>query len=127
MSFTQGGVVAEPVGEWVSHVPVDIVPDLKSCDFTEEGPRQSMYYVLEAVHGVKLVRADETFKAVNLNPESARLLNIPAYSAVLMRSRITFDTSGRAVALEQGLYRGLYRLEWQGREVSSVEVTSPLT
>ena len=117
----------EPIGEWISHIPVAIVPNLRSSDFSEEGPRQSVYYVLEVVHGVKLVRADETFRAVNLNPESAKLLNIPAYSAVLMRARTTFDTSGRAVALEQGLYRGLYRLEWNGREISAVEGTSPLS
>jgi DNA-binding transcriptional MocR family regulator len=43
------------------------------------------------------------------------------------RSQGTIDMLGRAVALEQGLYRGLYRLEWNGREISSVEVTSPLS
>lgn len=116
----------EPVGDIISHVPVAIVPDLKPADFTERGPRQSIYNVLETVHGIKLVRATETFKAVNLSPESAQLLHMPPDSAVLMRTRVTFDLEDRAVALEYGLYRGVYRLEWEGREVSSID-TSTLT
>ncbi len=113
----------EPVGEWISHIPVEVAPNLNASDFSETGPTQSMYHVLEKVHGIKLVRANETFRAVNLNPESAKLLKIPAYSAVLMRTRVTFDPSGRPVALEQGLYHGLYRLGWEGREISSVDTT----
>lgn len=114
----------EPVGNIVSHIPVYIVSDLKIEDFTEEGPRQSIYNVLEQVHGIRLVRATETFRAVNLRPEAARLLNMPPDSAVLMRTRVTFDPDDRAVALEYGLYRGVYRLEWEGREVSSIDTTT---
>ena len=113
----------EPVGEIVSHIPVAIVPRLRPTDFTEYGSTQSIYYVLETIHGVKLVRAVETFQAVSLNPESARLLQVAPYSAVLKRSRTTFDTLGQAIALEHGLYRGLYRLEWQGDELSSFDAS----
>lgn len=108
----------EPVGDIISHIPVALFPQLKADDFSEQGPNQSMYYVLEEIHGSKLVRATETFKAVNASPETAKLLNIPAGSAVLMRTRVTFDTANRSVALEYGLYRGVYRLEWEGSEVS---------
>ncbi len=119
----------EPVGIWTSHIPLRLVPHLSAGDFgqavtgIETGPQQSMYYVLEQVHGITLVRASETFRAVSLDPDFARLLNMPAYSAVLLRSRVTFDRLGRAVAFEQGLYRGVYRLEWHGREVSSIDTT----
>ncbi|MCB0156199.1 MAG: GntR family transcriptional regulator, partial [Anaerolineae bacterium] len=108
----------EPVGDIISHIPVALLPHLKADDFSEHGPNQSMYYVLEKVHGIKLVRATETFKAINSSPDTAKLLNMPVGSAVLMRTRVTFDTANRAVALEYGLYRGVYRLEWEGREVS---------
>ncbi|MCG3210935.1 MAG: HTH-type transcriptional repressor YvoA [Anaerolineae bacterium] len=108
----------EPVGDIISHIPVALLPNLAPTDFSEQGPNQSIYNVLEKIHGIKLVRATETFKAVNLSPETAKLLNIPTGSAVLMRSRVTFDPANRAVALEHGLYRGVYRLEWEGREVS---------
>ncbi|GAB4443351.1 MAG: hypothetical protein Fur0044_39700 [Anaerolineae bacterium] len=77
---------------------------------------------MEAGYGIKLVRASETFKAVNLSFEQAKLLNLP-HSTVLLRSRVTYDNQGRVVAYESGLYRGLYRLEWQGREVSSFDTS----
>lgn len=117
-------VDGDPVGVWTSHIPVGIVPGLQAADFTETGPRQSMYHVLEQVHGIKLVRASETFRAVSLSPEFARLLNMPANTAVLLRARVSFDPAGRAVAYEQALYRGVYRLEWNGREVSAVDTAS---
>ncbi|MCK6629923.1 MAG: GntR family transcriptional regulator [Anaerolineae bacterium] len=113
----------EPVGLIISHIPVAIVPNLQAGDFTESGDQQSIYNVLEVVHGIKLVRATETFKAVNLSPEQAKLLNLPPQSAVLLRSRVTYDNQSRAVAYENGFYRGLYRLEWQGREVSSIDTS----
>lgn len=108
----------EPVGDIVSHIPVALLPNLQAEDFSKQGPTQSIYNVLEKVHGIKLVRATENFKAVNSSPETAKLLNMPVGSALLMRTRVTFDTANRAVALEYGLYRGVYRLEWEGREVS---------
>ncbi|HMQ54561.1 MAG TPA: GntR family transcriptional regulator [Anaerolineae bacterium] len=108
----------EPVGDIVSHIPVSLLPRLSADDFSEHGPNQSIYYVLEKMHGIKLIRATETFKAINSSPETAKLLNMPVGSAVLMRTRVTFDPANRAVALEYGLYRGVYRLEWEGREVS---------
>ncbi|MBK8049889.1 MAG: hypothetical protein IPK16_23970 [Anaerolineales bacterium] len=46
------------------------------------------------------------------------------HSAVLMRSRVTYDASGRAISLEHGLYRGIYRLEWTGRDISSLDTSS---
>lgn len=116
-------VDGDPVGVWTSHIPLSIVPALQAADFSETGPRQSMYYVLEQVHGIKLVRASETFRAVSLNSEFARLLNIPANAAVLLRARVSFDPAGRAVAYEQALYRGVYLLEWTGRGVSAVDPT----
>lgn len=114
-------VDGNPIGVWISHIPVRIVSALQAGDFNETGPRQSMYYVLEQVHGIKLVRASESFRAVSLDPEFARLLNIPAYTAALLRARVSFDPAGRAIAYEQALYRGVYHLEWNGRAISAIE------
>lgn len=114
----------EPMGILLSHVPVDRVPNLHPNDFTQTGPRQSMYYVLEHLHGVRPVRASETFRAIALDADAARLLRMPVHSAVLMRSRVAYDAQGRAVALEQGLYRGIYRLEWSGRDISAIDTSS---
>jgi len=111
----------EPVGILTTHVAVSIVPDLQASDFTDTGPQQSLYYVLERIYGLRMVRATETFRAVTLDAEGARLLRVHRNTAVLMRSRVTFDLLGRPVTLEQALYRGVYRIEWSGREVSYIE------
>lgn len=114
----------DPVGILTAHLPAALVPRLTPDDFAETGPYQSIYYILEQVHGIRPVRASETFRAVALDAEAARLLRMPVHSAVLMRSRVTYDSGGRAVALEHGLYRGVYRLEWNGRKVSAIDTSS---
>lgn len=117
----------EPVGIITSHVPVQTVPLLRAEDFTASGPQQSIYYVFEHLHGLRPVRASETFRAVTLEPDTAALLRLPPHSAVLMRARVTFDTLGRALAYEVGLYRSVYRLEWSGRDLSVMETAVPHT
>jgi GntR family transcriptional regulator len=111
----------EPVGLIVSHVPVGLVPQLKPEDFHESGPQQSIYYVLEKVHDLKLVRASEIFDAVGLDETAAAVLELPPLSPILSRSRVTYTPEGKAAAFEQGLYRVRYRLEWKGRELSQVD------
>ncbi len=111
----------EPVGMITSHVPVHTVPWLRAEDFTAAGPQQSIYYVFEHLHGLRPVRASETFRAVTLDPEEANLLRLPLHTAVLMRARVTYDTLNRALAYEVGLYRSVYRLEWSGRDLSVME------
>ena len=89
----------EPLGILSAHIPVDIAPTLTATDFTTEGPQQSIYYVMEHIHNIKLVRASDTFRAVSLDRADADLLRVPPQTAVLMRSRVAYDTDGRAIAL----------------------------
>ena len=114
-------ISGDPVGILTTHIAVDLAPDLKASDFTDSGPQQSLYYVLERMHGLRMVRATETFRAITLDAECARLLRVHKNTAVLMRSRVTFDLTGQPVTLEQAMYRGVYRIEWNGREVSYIE------
>ncbi len=114
----------EPLGILTAHIPVSIAPALTASDFAEEGPQQSIYYVMENIHTIKLVRASDTFRAVSLNWEDANLLKVPPHTAVLMRSRVASDPDGRAISVEKGLYRGIYRMEWDGEEVSSIDTSS---
>ncbi|MBK8049888.1 MAG: GntR family transcriptional regulator [Anaerolineales bacterium] len=67
----------DPVGILSSHIPVDVAPNLRETDFAETGMQQSSYYVLEHLHHIRPVRASETFRAVTLDAEAARLLRIP--------------------------------------------------
>ena len=111
----------EPIGLIVSHLPVKLVPRLKPEDFHETGPQQSLYYVLEHVHGLKLARATEVFDAVSLDEGAAALLELPPLSPILSRSRVTYTAAGQPVAYEQGLYRVRYRMHWKGRSLSQVD------
>jgi DNA-binding GntR family transcriptional regulator len=58
---------------------------------------------------------------VTLDVDDARLLQVPPHTAVLLRTRLTFDAGGRAVLYDQGLYRSVYRLEWDGRQISAMD------
>ena len=118
----------DPIGLITSHVPVERVPNLQADDFSEQGERQSIYHVLEHIHHIQLVRAIEVFDAVNLDEESARLLQLEPLSAILVRNRISFDAQERAIAFERGLYRVRYRLSWNGSAISEIDTstTSPM-
>lgn len=117
----------DPVGILSSHVPVRMAPNLHPTDFTESGPQQSLYHVFEKLHGLRPVRASETFRAVTLSADQGALLHLPPGTAVLMRSRVTFEITGRAFAYEQGLYRGVYRLEWSGHKLREMDTTGAAT
>lgn len=107
-----------PVGYIVSHVPVALVPRLRADDFTEEGPAQSIYYVLEQLLDEKLVHATEYFDAASVDEQSAALLDLPIGSPILSRVRVSFNANGAPVAFEQGIYRVRYRLHWSGRRLA---------
>jgi GntR family transcriptional regulator len=107
----------QPMGIIESHLPVDIFEGLQPDMFALEGLRQSVYNLLETVYHLRLVRAVEVIHAVNLEEEDARLLALPPRSAVLQRTRTTYDSNGRPVASERGLYHVRYQIEWDGREV----------
>lgn len=107
----------QPIGILLSHLPVAILPGLEASLFSSEGPQQSTYYILETIFHLKLVHATEVIHAVTLGEDDAQLLNLPPNSPVLHRNRVTYDSDGRAVAWERGLYHVRYQLEWTGREV----------
>lgn len=109
----------QPRGIIISHFPVMIVPNLKPDVFHEQGPQQSSYYILETLYNIKLTRAEDNIQAVTLDVESAHHLQLPPNSPVLHRDRLTYDSEGRVVAHEVGLYHVRYKLEWNGREVKS--------
>jgi GntR family transcriptional regulator len=109
-----------PVGVLNSYIPVAVAPYLMETDFRETGPRQSIYFVLDNRHNLKLVRATETFKAVLLDRKTAALLNHPPDSPFLLRTRIAYDADNRPIAYENGYYSVSYRIEWIGDEIMSV-------
>lgn len=110
-----------PVGVLNSYIPVAVAPYLLETDFAETGPLQSIYRVLDERHGIKLVRAAESFKAVLLDRRTATLLGHPPNSPFLLRTRIAYDASNRPIAYENGYYSVSYRIEWVGDEITSID------
>ncbi len=88
----------EPLALERSAIPQDIVPD-------PERIVDSLYEVLEAL-GCRPVRALQRLRAVNLNAEQARLLEVPVGSAGLALERRTFIADGRLAEFTRSWYRG---------------------
>ncbi len=109
-----------PVGVLNSYIPVAVAPYLIETNFQETGPRQSIYYVLDTLHNIKLVRATEMFKAVLLDRKTAALMKYTPDSPFLLRSRVAYDASDRPIAFENGYYSVSYRIEWMGDAITSV-------
>lgn len=110
-----------PVGVLNSYIPVTVAPTLLETDFKETGSEQSIYFVLNSRHNIKLVRATESFKAVLLDRKTAALLDYPPNSPFLLRSRVAYDENNRPIAYENGYYSVSYRIEWEGEEIASVD------
>ena len=72
-------------------------------------------------------RDTETAADLRGSVQLLELLHLPPGTAVLMRSRVTFEITGRAFAYEQGLYRGVYRLEWSGHKLREMDTTGATT
>lgn len=66
----------------------------------------SLYRLLESRYGVRLHRAKQQVRAVNVGEESARRLNVEPNSAGLHVARTSMDESGRIVERGQSLCRG---------------------
>ena len=65
----------------------------------------SLYEALEAID-CRPVRALQRLRAVNLNTEQARLLDVPVHSAALALERRGFLADGRVVEFTRSWYRG---------------------
>lgn len=72
----------------------------------EEDLTLSLYGLLESKYGVRLQRAKQQVRAVNLGEVSAGLLDVEPSSAGLHVERISTDENGRIVERGQALCRG---------------------
>ncbi|MGC0272575.1 GntR family transcriptional regulator [Pseudactinotalea sp. Z1739] len=72
----------------------------------EEDLAQSLYRLLERRYGVRLQRAHQDVRAVNLGERTAQLLDVEPNSAALHVKRVSRDQRGRVVESGQSLCRG---------------------
>ncbi|MEU9787021.1 GntR family transcriptional regulator [Streptomyces phaeochromogenes] len=66
----------------------------------------SLSEVLQNTHGVRVVRATQQIRAVNVTGRQARLLGVKEGSAALLVRRTAFDDTGHVVEYGESLCRG---------------------
>jgi len=84
-----------------SFLPARLFPGLTDQDL--EG---SLYELLASRYRVRVVRAQQTTRAVNLSRRLATLLDVPARAAALHVHRVGMDARGRIAERTDSLYRG---------------------
>ncbi|MEU6237525.1 GntR family transcriptional regulator [Kitasatospora sp. NPDC047058] len=91
-----------------------LAPDIGAGLAAEDLAGQDVFRLIEEVTGQPLGRADITLEAVNADPHSATVLEVPRGAALLMLERLTALADGRPVDLEYVRFRG-DRLTMQGQ------------
>jgi GntR family transcriptional regulator len=64
-----------------------------------------MYALFETEFGVRMVRAEESIRAVNPDTEQAQLLEVSTQTPLLSVERIAFTYNDVPMELRRGLYR----------------------
>jgi GntR family transcriptional regulator len=71
----------------------------------------SLYAMLEAHYGVRIVRAKQVFTAVAVDPTDAAVLGLQPSEPVLQIARTTYDSSNRVVEFAMSATRSGYPVE----------------
>lgn len=95
-------VDTEPLVLEISHLPLELVPDLDQVDFTS----RSLYDVLREDYCRVVSDATETIEPVITTPRESALLGLPRHGPAILTRRVTTDRSGTIVELGQALLRG---------------------
>ncbi|HEY8530967.1 MAG TPA: GntR family transcriptional regulator [Limnochorda sp.] len=82
----------EPMALETMYIPVSVMPDLDRYDLESS----SIYRLMERERGLVISGADQTIEAETAAEAIARLLGIPADSAVLRMKNVTYLSDGRA-------------------------------
>lgn len=90
------------VEDW--YAPIKHFPGLSRTFFKETGKEQSTYYMLREHYGIQLVRAVDSMSAVALEKEDAELLKMDKGMPALVRTRVTYTTTGLPVIYASGRY-----------------------
>jgi GntR family transcriptional regulator len=93
---------AIPMGIECSCLPVHLCPLLMETF----DPSKSLYKELAEQHGIQLMVTDEIIEVGNASAEEARLLDIPAKSAVFLFTRISYLESGTPAEHVKSVYPG---------------------
>ncbi len=86
----------------LTYLPMDVGEPLLAEDLRN----RDIFGLLEKVHGRALGGAEVGMDAVNADPHSAMILQVPRGSALLLVERLSHFTYGRPVDLEFIRFRG---------------------
>ncbi|WP_371479139.1 GntR family transcriptional regulator [Kitasatospora sp. NBC_00315] len=95
-----------------------LAPDIGAALDAADLVHQDVFRLIEEAAGQPLGQADITLEAVNADPHSASVLEVPRGGALLMLERLTTLADGRPVDLEYVRFRG-DRITMQGRLLRS--------
>lgn len=98
-------------------------PDVGEAVLAEDLVANDIFVLIERLCGKRLGAADISVEAVNADPHSAALLQVPEGSALLMVERLAHLEDGRPVDLEYIRFRG-DRVRMNGR-LSRPNIASP--
>ena len=91
-----------PVAIQTAYLPALLFPGLENYDLSKE----SLYSLLERVHGVKPVRATDVYQAGKITPDEATALEVPPESPAFRVERVASDSTGRRIELVESVIRG---------------------
>lgn len=91
----------EPLLLEETYIPLYVCPDITNIDFN----KNSLYSILQTMYGLKLEKATETYEAVNLDIETAKILNCQSLSAAFSIQRIGYLENDTAFELTNSLVR----------------------
>ena len=91
-----------PMGLQTASLPMPLVPGIYAIDFTDA----SLYDVLRDRYGLRPARARESHRAVAIEPDAARWLQVPAGSPALAAERMTSLADGRPLEHVASIMRG---------------------
>jgi GntR family transcriptional regulator len=98
----------EPMGIQTAYIPFDLAPGLASKAM-ENG---SLYEILQTSYALAPTKAQETYFAVLVEGEDARLLSVPEGSPGLAAERISYLSGGRPLEFTTSVMRGdRYRIK----------------
>lgn len=90
-----------PMSLELAHFPADAFPGL-----LEQQLGGSIYEILESRYGLVTAKADERIEAVNATTTEASLLGVKPKSALLLITRVTYDSDGAPCEFSRDLFRG---------------------
>lgn len=97
-------VDGEPHNVASAFVAAHLAPDLCDDDLDQQGPRQSLYYVLRTTYGIDLESADVFVEPHALAPADARRLRRDVGIPALRRTRIVRARGGLPLLAERAVF-----------------------